>query len=72
MKKIAIILLLINLTFNIQASIPQGMPQSVYDDIVAQVMTDIGHYDAVKVEEAISQWLLDQPVQANDGTLTYT
>jgi len=69
MKKLALIVLILNLTFNVNASIPEGMPQSVYDGIVAQVMADEGHYDAVKVEEAISQWLLDQPVPPNDGVL---
>ncbi len=72
MKKLAILVLLISLTFNVKASLPEGMPQAVYDGIVAQVITDLGHFDAIAVEQAIYEWVMAQPVPPNDGDLQET
>ena len=68
MKRLALLILLAT-TLHSYADIPADMPETVYDDIVTQVMTETGYFDSVAIEEAISQWLLDQPLEANDAQL---
>ncbi|MBL4660369.1 MAG: VCBS repeat-containing protein, partial [Alcanivoracaceae bacterium] len=68
MKRLALLILLTT-TLHSQASIPDNMPEIVYDDIVDQVFLDAGFYDSAKIEEAISQWLLAQPLPNSDGQL---
>jgi len=68
MKKIALLILLLT-GIHAQAGLPENMPQSVYDDIVQTVIADVGYFDSVAVETAISQWLLSQPLATTDANL---
>ena len=69
MIKISLLLIMMTIGLNGHATAPSNLPQSVYDDIVTQVMLDNGFFDAIAVEKAISQWQLDQPLPASDGQL---
>ncbi|VAW40745.1 hypothetical protein MNBD_GAMMA01-1683, partial [hydrothermal vent metagenome] len=64
-----LILILIFLTINTRAAIPENMPEAVYDAIVEQVLIDVGYFDAIEIEERISAWLLNQPLPNTDGEL---
>jgi RHS repeat-associated protein len=63
------LLLLLSLVVGSHASLPENMPQSVYDELVQAVVTDKGYFDSVALEESISQWLLAQPLPDTDAQL---
>ncbi len=69
MKSLQIIALLLTLALTANASIPDDMPEAVYNQIVQQVIDDTGYYDSIAVQEGVSQWLLLQPLDATDGEL---
>jgi hypothetical protein len=44
MKKLTLLLVL-TFALGSHASIPQNMPQAVYDDLVQSIVTDLGYFD---------------------------